>query len=578
MKRITACMLLVASLFLLISCGGGAEKSAAAEETVTQEAAKETAPAPSGPIIIGSNSAPRTLNPLFFPSRQDSIVTNLIFDNFVQPDKEGIIEGALAKSFEISEDRLTYTFELQDGVKWHDGQDFDADDVIATFEMLAHPDYAGGVDRVDPIVGVEEFKANPEPGTLAGIKASEDKKTVTITINEPSATFLAGLYFQILPEHYIRDIDLTQLEQAAFNSNPVGTGPFKFKEWKVGNSITVEKNDAYYKGSPKVSSIIVKFGDNVALTTQLQTGEIDMLEVEEEGYNTFNGNPDFTLYTYPMLSVDYVGFLTGPGRADDTKEMRPVYSRNIRQALAYATNKEALVQGSFGVTGYVHDSIFPKGSMGDSDNDNPYDYDLDKSASLIEADGYAMNASTGIYEKDGQPLEVEIYYADSTSPQAAILKEQWRTAGVSVDLKLVDFGALIGVLLRKSDANGNLDGDPGYDPETAATDASFDAYLLGFAQESDPDEYAQYFVDDPFWNFYHYENADVQRWFAQQATTTDQSERTAILHQISEQITEDLPWFTYAGKNETIVAGNNIGGLDPDTRGYTMDAQNWFIK
>ncbi len=531
----------------------------------------------SGPIIVGSNSAPRTLNPLFFPSRQDSIVTNLIFDNFVEPDKNGMIVGALAESFSISEDGTTYTFNLRKGVTWHDGEAFDGDDVVATFEMLAHPDYSGGIDRVGQILGVNEFKEDPSKG-VSGITLSADKMTVTIKINAPSATFLPGLYFQILPEHYISSFNLVELEKEAFNAAPVGTGPFKFKEWKVGDSITVVKNDAYWAGDVKSDSIIVKFGETVALTTQLQTGEIDILKVEEEGYNTFAGDPNFVLYTYPMLSVDYVGFRTGPGRAADTKSDRPVFHRNIRQALAYATNKEALVDGAYGVMGYEHDSIFPKNSFADSPNDNPYTYNVAKAKSLIEGEGYVLNKSTQIYEKNGEALSVELYYAESSSAQAAILKEQWKAAGVELDLKLVDFGALIDVLLRKSDANGNISGSSGFNAETAGTDAPFDAYLLGFAQESDPQEYAQYFVDDNFWNFYHYDNADVRTWFAQQEVTTDQNERSAILHKISEQITEDLPWFTYAGENETIVAGANIGGLDPDTRGYTMNAYTWYLK
>ncbi len=568
MKRLTVSMLLVIALFIcvpaLVFAGGKTE-------TAPSVALKD------GPIIVGSNSAPRTLNPLFFPSRQDSIVTNLIFDNFVQPDKNGVIVGGLAESFSIAADGVTYTFNLAKGVKWHDGQAFDGDDVVATLKMLAHPDYAGGVDRVGQIVGVEEFKANPN-GPFSGVSLSADKMTVTIKIKAPSATFLPGLYFQILPEHLIKDINLVELEKAAFNSNPVGTGPFKFKEWKVGDSITVVKNSEYYLGEPKVSSIIVKFGDLVALTSQLQTGAIDMLEVEEEGYNTFKNNADFVLYTYPMQSVDYVGFLTGPGRAADTREPRAVFSKNIRQALAYATNKEALVNGAYGVMGYAHDSIFPKGSIADSPNDNPYTYNVAKAKSMIEAEGYKLNATTKLYEKNGKPLTIELFYAESSAAQAAILKEQWKAAGVDLNLKLVDFGALISVLLRKSDANGNLANSLSFDKATSATDANFDAYLLGFAQESDANEYAQYFVNDPFWNFYHYENTDVQKWFAEQAITTDQAKRSEILQKISVQITEDLPWFTYAGKNETIVAGKNIGGLEPDTRGYTLNAHTWFLK
>jgi peptide/nickel transport system substrate-binding protein len=541
--------------------------------TGTQESGEGSLP---GPIIVGSNSAPRTLNPLFFPSRQDSLVTNLIFDNFVQPDKEGQIVGRLVESFDISEDGVTYTFNLRDDVTWHDGEAFDAEDVVATFEMLGHPDYNGGMNRVGDIVGVEEFAADPS-GDIPGITV-EDDYTVVVEIKEPSATFLPGLYFPILPAHEIADIDLTNLEEAPFNSNPVGTGPFVFEEWDVGDSITVTANENYYLGTPKVNSVIVKFGDTVALTSQLQTGAIDILEVDLDGYATFEGDSDFVIYTYPMLSVDYVGYRVGPGRADDTDDWLPVYEKSIRQALAYATNKEALVEAAFGVGGYPHDSIFPRGTIADSPNDNPYTYDVNRAKALIEAEGYEMNGQTGIYELDGEPLEIELIYSEADGAAAAILKEQWSQAGVDLQLRLLDFGALINVLLRKSDANGNLEGDDGYDPETAATDAPFEAYLLGFAQESDPDEYAQYFVDDPFWNFYHYDNEDVQRWFAEQAVTVDPDERQEILYRISEQITEDLPWFTYAGTNENVVTGANIGGFDPDTRGYTLNAHLWTIE
>ncbi len=541
--------------------------------TGTQESGDGSLP---GPIIVGSNSAPRTLNPLFFPSRQDSIVTNMIFENFVQPDKQGQIVGRLVESFDIADDGLTYTFNLRDDVTWHDGEQFDAEDVVATFEMLAHPDYNGGMNRVGDIVGVDEFAADPS-GDISGVTV-EDDYTVVVEIKEPSATFLPGLYFPILPAHEIVDIDLTNLEEAPFNSNPVGTGPFVFEEWAVGDSITVTANEDYYLGAPKVSSVIVKFGDTVALTSQLQTGAIDILEVDLDGYATFEGDSDYVIYTYPMLSVDYVGYRVGPGRADDTDDWLPVYEKNIRQALAYATNKDALVEAAFGVGGYPHDSIFPRGTIADSPNDNDYAYDLNRAKALIESEGYEMNDQTGVYELDGEPLEIEMIYAEADGAAAAILKEQWSQAGVNLQLRLLDFGALINVLLRKSDANGNLEGDDGYDPETAATDSPFEAYLLGFAQESDPDEYAQYFVDDPFWNFYHYDNEDVQRWFEEQAVTVDPDERQEILHRISEQITEDLPWFTYAGTNENVVTGANIGGFDPDTRGYTLNAHLWTIE
>ena len=546
--------------------------------TVSAGAAGSRDTGTDGPIILGSSSAPRTLNPLFYPSRQDSIVTNLIFDNFVMPDEDGRIIGRLVESYDISNDGLTYTFNLRRGVTWHDGENFDADDVVATFKMLAHPDYSGGMNRVGDIVGIEDYAADPG-GEISGISVSNDKLTVTVRIKDASAAFLPGLYFPILPQHEIERIDLTKLEETPFNSNPVGTGPFVFEEWIVGDSISLSAYDGYYLGAPRADRIIVKFGDQTALESQLQTGAIDILEVESDGYAAFESDPDFTIHTYPMLSVDYVGFRVGPGRAEDTKGPLAVYNKNLRQALAYATNKEALVEAAFGVGGYAHDSIFPRGSIADSPNDNPYSYNIQRAREMIEAEGYVINSQTGFYELDGVPLEIEMLYAGSDAPAAAILKEQWSDAGVNLRLRLLDFGALIDILLRKSDADGNLEADGAvFNAETAATDSPFEAYLLGFAQESDPDEYAQYFVDNDFWNFYHYENADVRRWFEQQAAMLDTRARREILHRISERITEDLPWFVYAGTNESVVTTVNLKGFDPDTRGYTLNAHLWMLE
>ncbi len=105
-----------------------------------------------------------------------------------------MIVGALAESFSISDDGTTYTFNLAEGVKWHDGEAFDGDDVVATFTMLADPDYSGGIDRVGQIVGVDAFKEDRSKG-ISGITLSADKMTVTITIKAPSATFPSRALF-----------------------------------------------------------------------------------------------------------------------------------------------------------------------------------------------------------------------------------------------------------------------------------------------------------------------------------------------------------------------------------------------
>lgn len=576
MKKAVLLIFVLILSISLVACSGQTN-TAPADNAKEGPSVKEQNELAKGSLIIGSTSAPRTLNPLYFPSRQDSVVTNLIFDNFVEPSENGEIVGKLVKSIELSEDKMTYTFVLNEGVKWHDGEAFDGDDVVATFELISHPDYTGGVERTKLIVGYDEFNSG-EADSISGISLSEDKMTVTIKIKEPSATFLPGLYFAILPQHEIAKYDVAALEEAEFNLKPIGTGPFKFESWDVGISIKLSANESYYLGAPKLSGVIVKFGDEVALTTQLETGEIDLLKVNKDGIATFEGNDDVAIYSYPIDSVSYVGFRVGPGRAEDTKIDRPVFNKNIRQALAYATDKKTLVDAVYGENGYAHDSIFPKGSMGDSANDNQYNFDLSKAKSMIEAEGYILN-SEGYYEKDGEVLSIELLYASSNTAAATIITEQWKQAGVKVSAKLLDFGALIQNLLRQSDAEGNVKVDNStYDESTLATDSNFEAYLLGFSQESDPDEYAQYFVDNPSWNFYHYENEDVNQWFKEQAVETNFEKRKEILQKISVQITEDLPWFTYAGSKETVVVRSDLGGFEPTGYGYTMNSYNWYLK
>jgi peptide/nickel transport system substrate-binding protein len=171
------------------------------------------------------------MNPLIFATTSDTNITYMIYDSLVKPDDQLKLVGSLAKSWDVSADGLTYTFHLNEGVKWHDGEPFTAKDVAFTFTSLANPAYDGGAySRIQPVAGAEDFHNNKAQG-VSGIKVIDDN-TITFTLVKPNASFLANLSIGIIPEHILKDVSPSDWAKNDFNRNPIGTGPFKFVKWE----------------------------------------------------------------------------------------------------------------------------------------------------------------------------------------------------------------------------------------------------------------------------------------------------------------------------------------------------------
>ena len=229
-----------------------------------------------GYVIIGQASEVANLNPMEYPRTPDSNVQNLIFSYLVQPDEELNFKPDLAESWDISEDGTVYTFHLRKDVTWHDGVPFTADDVVFTLNALANPNYIGGNEnRVLGIVGAAEVQKG-EAETISGVVKVDDY-TVEITLPETNAAFMANMYTSILPKHVLEGEDPGEWEKDDFNRAPVGTGKYKFVEWKAGQYIRLERNEDYFGTKPSIKDVIVQFGDETTLVAALLNGEIDVL-------------------------------------------------------------------------------------------------------------------------------------------------------------------------------------------------------------------------------------------------------------------------------------------------------------
>ncbi len=544
MKRLMKplALLLAALMVTLTGCGGGGEDKGSS-------------------IVIGQSSEVANLNPMIQPRTPDSNVQCLIFDFLVIPDENLNYVGDLAKSWDISEDGTVYTFHLNEGVKWHDGEDFNADDVVFTLTSLASPEYTGGNEgRVMSIVGAADYQAG-NADSVEGIKKIDDY-TVEITLESPNAAFLSNMYVAMLPEHILAGESPADWGNDDFNRAPIGTGKYKFVKWEAGQYISLEKNEDYFGTQPSIDNVVVQFGADTTLVAALLNGEIDVLynlpSSEIENVEAVDG---VGVYNYEMMSVYYIGL----------NQLDPALSDlRVRQALAYALDKQTIVDTVYGETATVADDIFPDNHWSHNPDVTKYEYNPEKAKELLEEAGYTMNAATGYYEKDGQTLHLTYDMSTSTDGRqvAALIQQYWKAIGVEMEVIEQDFATLAYSKLLPNNAT----------EETTAD--SFQCYTLGFGVEADPEEYNAYLSTSTgagSWNFIHYSNPEVDELFKQQLLETDPDARADCFHQIAKIISDDVPWIPMYNKATSAGLSDRVQNFTADFRGINFQIEKWTL-
>ncbi|MCI8565888.1 MAG: hypothetical protein HFI39_06155 [Lachnospiraceae bacterium] len=552
--------LLVVLMLALTACGGGGDTGSGTQAAGGNDTAGGSTEGTS--VIIGQSSEVANLNPMIQPRTPDSNVQCMIFSFLVIPDEELNYVGDLADNWDISEDGTVYTFHLKEGVKWHDGEDFNADDVVFTLTSLAHPNYNGGNDgRVMSIVGAADYQAGTAD-SVSGIKKVDDH-TVEITLISPNAAFLSNMYTSILPEHILAGEDPGTWGQNDFNRAPVGTGKYKFVEWKAGQYISLVRNEDYYGQKPSIQNVTVQFGADTTLVAALLNGEIDVLynlaASEVENVEAMDG---VSAYNYEQMTVTYIGLNQLVESLSDVR---------VRQALSYGIDKEALIGTVYGEgKAYICDDVFPSNHWSHSENVTKYEYNPEKAKSLLEEAGYTMNASTGIYEKDGVPLHLTYDMSTSTDGRsiAALIQQQWKEIGVDMEVIEQDFAVLAYEKLLPGEAS----------EETTAE--SFQCYTLGFGVEADPEEYNEYFSTSTgagSWNFIHYSNPQVDALFKEQLLLSDPAERAECFHQIADLISQDIPWIPLYNRAGIAGLSDRVQNFVCDYRGITFQIEKWTV-
>lgn len=483
---------------------------------------------PQGQVIVGLSQEPTSFHPLMPGIEVDQGVRFALFSPLWAVDEKGEYFPVLATevpSLEnggISEDGLTWTIKLRDDVTWHDGEPFTAEDVEFTFDLIMNPDFKAssrlGYDQITDIRVVSPTE-------------------ITWTMKEsytPLLAILAATF--IVPKHILSTEP--DPNNAPFNNNPVGTGPFMWEERVAGDHLTLRANPNYFGEGPYLESVVFKYiPDLNALYTQFKTGAIDYIGIQGIPANYVEeaqSLPDVVVHVGPSPSIEQIRLNHG----------RPQFQElAVRQALYYAMDKQTIIDNIYYGLPTPAESYLPKESWAYNDQLPPHEYNPEKAIEILEAAGWHVGAD-GVREKNG----VRLAFTNSTTSgnqvreQAQqLLQQNWRDIGVEMEIRNLPPAVIWGDFSRESQYDSQMVGitfGRGPDPDVTTSFASTAIPVKGGAGNNNG----------------QYENPEVDELLERGVRTVDPEERKAIYHELQRVLREDLallPIFQYANLEGT---------------------------
>lgn len=509
MKKIIAFLLSMTMAFSLAACGDGAATTDEnSTETITK-APPEESPEEST-LVYGSGDYTR-INPAMDEHGEINI---LIFNGLTAHNGENEVVPGLAKSWEFDADTCTYTFHLEEGVKWHDGEPFTANDVKFTIEAIMNPD--NGSENAPNYEDVKEINVI-------------DENTIAFELDAPNVAFLDYMTMAILPEHLLTGEDM---QESDFFRNPVGTGPYKLESWDVGQAITLVKNEDYFKEPANINKIIFKIvPDDNAKAVQMESKELDLALLTPKDAQTFADREDFNCYD--MLTSDYRGILF------NFQNEYWAENRDIIPAICYAINREAIIDAVLlgqGMSAYgpLQRNIY------NNENVEHYDFSIEKAQEVLENEGCTMG-DDGFYTRNGETIGFVISVGAGDQVRVDIAQaaaQQLREAGIDCSVEIptqVDWGGQM-------------------------------AYLIGWGSPFDADDHTyKVFGTNKGANYSGYSNALVDQYLTEARQSDDSAVRREAYNHFQEALANDPAYAFICYIDANYVANAAISGIDADT-------------
>ncbi len=487
--------------------GGATETSAEGESQGTEGA---SAGGSTFTYAIGGDPG-ANVNVITTGDRFGLMTIKMVYSPLCMYNADGI-NWFLAESVDTSDDNMTYTFHLRDDVVWSDGEPFNADDVVFTYEAMEDPNNAGwaysqlvydqGATKIEKI----------------------DDYTVAFTLPFASAGSLEMLCnIFIMPEHLYKDV--TDFENNDINTKPVGTGPYVMAEYSPGSHVKFEANDTYFLGRPDIDTFVFQIVENSNTAMMaIQSGEIDawVATPAEVAQMDLEGN-NLTTYAYSEGRVAYMAI-----------NVKQIPDEKVRKAIFYALNTKDINDAVYlSEDNYLTPTSFlPPISQFYTENVETYETDVDKAKELLK-------------EAGAEGLKVTLTYSGSDSAQttqATLIQQQLAQAGITCELNGMDSTAMF----------AQLD-EP---------DNDIQMFLNGYIMGIDPDTFYPLFAVDGVYNRSRHEYAELDELFKRGRETMDGDERFAIYEELQQVLQEKAFFYPLASNNRLLVVNKRVGGVD----------------
>ena len=412
-------------------------------------------------------------------SVSDTTLYMQIYDPLLAFDSNNEVEYYLAKSYDVSDDGLTYTFHLQENVKFHNGDPLKASDVVFTIKRAMESPYISSM-----VADVADA-------------AAPDDLTVAVTLSAPNAAFLKNM-----ESIYILDEAVVTEAGDSYGSNPVGTGAYKFVSYETANAVQLTRNDDYFMGAPDIKDVTYRvITDVTTATVGIQAGDIDYGVVESASYTNIENDKNLKMEGFDSPTTYFVVM---------NNQAAPFSDVRVRQAISYACDREFMIDCAANGFGTVARSMINPVVFGDTSKINdPYSYDKDKAASLLAEAGVSS-------------LNVTIKSFGAVDSLAQVLQQNLADVGITATIASAEQNTFLEEVFA---------GDFEIAVMAASLEGDYDTFSILF----DPASIGGF-------NMARYDNPDVTALFAKGRTTTNLEERAEIYTELFNTIGEDAPY------------------------------------
>lgn len=457
-----------------------------------------------------------------------------IFDRLVDvevgTDGNSKIVPNLAESWDISDDGLEYTFHLRQGVKFHNGNDFTAEDVAYTFHRMLTVEGGVNTEFIDQIKGADELLAG-ETDTLEGVEVVDDY-TIKVTLKEPFAGFLASISS---PGVSIYDSEATEAAGDQFGMDPavtVGTGPFEFSSWSFNNQLVLTRNEDYWKGASGLPGVVIKIiPDTETQSMMFESGELDILDLDyaADSVDRFTETYPDQIVQGPRVGIVYFTM-------NFNKE--PFQDVRVRKAVQMSIDRQAILDALYGGRGQVEQGIFPHGLIGFNPDQEEIKYDPEAAKALLAEAGYA----------DGFDMEIaaDSSASDTMTMALEIVSDQLAEVGIRAEIKNYDESTWLET--RKSGELGSF-------------------ISTWSADYNDPDNFIYTFFgneEKTRIRSINYPDTEVMERVAKARTIVNEDERLAEYKALEEKIIhEDAAWVPMFSRLHLFAVSKRVQGFAP---------------